>query len=82
MAMVTPGTIAGNLDKRVGDFARTPKAAGEEKPKKDKKKRDQSTAAILIGYAKGNGTSTDPTIRFVRGSIRIRVSLSWFATQT
>ena len=64
LAMVTPGTIAGNLDKRVGDFARTPKAAGEAKPKKkDKKKSDQSTAAILIGYAKGNGTSTDPTIR-------------------
>ena len=43
---------------------RTPKAgrrgeAGEEAAKKS----DQSTAAILIGYAKGNGTSTDPTIR-------------------
>jgi len=65
LAMVTPGTIAGSLDKRVGDFARTPKASGEAKKtkQKDKKKSDQSTAAILIGYAKGNGTSTDPTIR-------------------
>ena len=62
--MVTPGTIAGNLDRRVGDFVRAPRP----EPKKptdaaDKKKKAQSAASILIGYAQGNGTSTDPTIR-------------------
>ncbi|MBX3314735.1 MAG: acyl-CoA dehydrogenase family protein [Actinobacteria bacterium] len=63
---VTPGTVAGMLDKRVGDFA--DKAEQRAKPAKaegakDKKKKAPSAAAMLIGFAKGNGTSDDPTVR-------------------
>jgi len=67
-AMVEPGTIAGKLDRRVGDFV-DPNAAAKalaraQKPAEAKKeKKAPSAAALLIGYAQGNGTSTDPTIR-------------------
>ncbi len=62
--MVTPGTIAGMLERRVGDFAEAPKAVPKAAPKaKGEKKKAPSAAMMLIGYAKGNGTSTDPTIR-------------------
>jgi alkylation response protein AidB-like acyl-CoA dehydrogenase len=61
--MVTPGTVAGMLDKRVGDFVeqRSPRPARSGGD--SKKRKAPSAAAILIGYAQGNGTSTDPTIR-------------------
>src|SRR5699024_631108 len=59
----TPGAIAGNLDKRAGDFARTPKPkTATDKPKSEKKKRP-SAAKMLITTAQGNGSSTDPAIR-------------------
>jgi len=63
-AMVTPGTIAGNLSRRVGDFA----TAKPEKKKTRSKastqpKKRRSPAELLIGYAKGNGAAADPTIR-------------------
>ena len=70
--MITPGTIAGNLEKRVGDFVKPksakPKAteSKETEPEAGKAEKDRkarSAAAMLIGYAQGNGTSTDPTIR-------------------
>jgi alkylation response protein AidB-like acyl-CoA dehydrogenase len=57
----TPGTIAGHLDKRAGDFA--PKAAADAGPKKAGKRKGGGTASLLIGLAKGNGTITDPVIR-------------------
>jgi alkylation response protein AidB-like acyl-CoA dehydrogenase len=60
----TPGTIAGHLTKRAGDFA--PKVAerkvAADQPKKSKRKSGGS-ASILIGMAKGNGTITDPVVR-------------------
>jgi len=67
--MVMPGTISGNLDRRVGDFVKS--RSDKAKAKADKAKDDApkkkgpppSSAAMLIGYAQGNGTSTDPTIR-------------------
>ncbi|MCB0978049.1 MAG: acyl-CoA dehydrogenase family protein, partial [Acidimicrobiales bacterium] len=59
--MVTPGTIAGNLSRRVGDFVSERAAA--KAPREDRPSRPRSAAEVLIGYAKGNGTSTDPTIR-------------------
>jgi alkylation response protein AidB-like acyl-CoA dehydrogenase len=56
----TPGTVAGQLDQRAGDFAGGPK----------KKKRSSGAAPIggggsklLIDLAKGNGTIEDPSIR-------------------
>jgi len=71
--MVMPGTISGNLDRRVGDFvksrsdkakAKADKAKAKAKDAAPKKKGPPpSSAAMLIGYAQGNGTSTDPTIR-------------------
>lgn len=58
----TPGGIAGNLDRRAGDFARTPsKTTAADEPKKDKKR--PSAAQLLINTAKGNGTIDDPVIR-------------------
>jgi alkylation response protein AidB-like acyl-CoA dehydrogenase len=68
-AMVTPGTIAGNLSRRVGDFVRSkPKKAsgsGDGKGSSDRKKdaAASSTAGVLIGFAQGNGAITDPTVR-------------------
>jgi alkylation response protein AidB-like acyl-CoA dehydrogenase len=57
----TPGTIAGNLSRRAGDFARAPKAPGDDAPKAKKKRG--SAAQLLINTAKGNGTITDPIVR-------------------
>ena len=58
--MAMPGTVAGQLDKRVGDFVSTPRrrsgggggggAFG-------------ASSKLLIDLAKGNGTNTDPLIR-------------------
>ena len=63
----TPGTIAGHLDKRAGDFAPKPRegAAADAGAKKKTRKTGAAggTAALLIGMAKGNGTITDPVIR-------------------
>jgi alkylation response protein AidB-like acyl-CoA dehydrogenase len=55
-----PGTVAGQLDQRAGDFVTAP----------TKKRRGGGAVAamgssgkMLIDLAKGNGTSTEPTIR-------------------
>ena len=62
-ATAVPGTVAGNLDRRAGDFV-------TERPKKksrsggDKERRSHRSAAQLhIDLAKGNGTASDPCIR-------------------
>ena len=56
-AGATPGTIAGDLDRRAGDFV------SARKPKKEKAQPRRGAADLLIGLAKGNGTITDPIIR-------------------
>jgi alkylation response protein AidB-like acyl-CoA dehydrogenase len=58
----TPGTIAGHLPKRAGDFAPTaaPTRSSDAAPKK---RRAGGSASILINMAKGNGTITDPVVR-------------------
>ncbi len=59
---VTPGTIAGQLGLRAGDFA--PKARTDSGAKGSAKKRTSGgSAALQLGMAKGNGTNTDPVIR-------------------
>lgn len=62
-ATAVPGTIAGNLDKRVGDFAKRGKSKKSDKPKREKKADRRSSAQLYIDLAKGNGTSSDPHIR-------------------
>ncbi len=56
----TPGTIAGHLEKRAGDFAPKVREGGDAKKKK---RKAGGTASLLIGLAKGNGTITDPVVR-------------------
>ena len=64
----TPGTIAGNLERRAGDFAPKPATpavtADRGAPEQTSKRRKgRGAASILIGMAKGNGTITDPVVR-------------------
>ena len=56
----TPGTIAGNLGKRAGDFA--PKPVGERRVKKQEAGAAPSRT-MLIDFAKSSGKIDDPTIR-------------------
>nr|MBA2609830.1 acyl-CoA dehydrogenase [Actinomycetota bacterium] len=56
-----PGTISKQLDKRAGDFAAQRAERAAARPKAPKAR--QSSAQMLIGMAKGNGKSADPTIR-------------------
>jgi alkylation response protein AidB-like acyl-CoA dehydrogenase len=74
-----PGTVAGNLDKRAGDFVgarparrggtngSNGKAAGDAKAKGGKVQAPSvptsSGAKLLIDLAKGNGTISDATVR-------------------
>ena len=55
----TPGTIAGQLDLRAGDFVSAPK----KKTSGSAKRAKTGTADLLIGLAKGNGTIDDPIVR-------------------
>ncbi len=57
-----PGTLAGFLDKRAGDFARPPKAKTASKPAPEAKRRG-GNAEMLAGLARGNGKIDDPVIR-------------------
>jgi alkylation response protein AidB-like acyl-CoA dehydrogenase len=57
----SPGTISKQLPMRAGDFATKRTEARAARPKGEKTR--QSTAQLLIGMAKGNGKSTDATIR-------------------
>jgi alkylation response protein AidB-like acyl-CoA dehydrogenase len=57
---VVPGTVAGNLERRVGDFV----AAKSDQPRRGGGggQRAQSYE-LFAGLAKGNGKNQDPTIR-------------------
>ncbi len=58
----TPGTIAGDLPRRAGDYA--PKRAdgsGTQAPKR--RRAGAGIGGLLNGLAKGNGTDADPVIR-------------------
>ncbi len=60
-AGASPGTISKQLDLRAGDFVEAREKRTAARPKAPKAR--QSTAQLLIGMAKGNGRSSDPTIR-------------------
>jgi alkylation response protein AidB-like acyl-CoA dehydrogenase len=63
IATAVPGTIAGNLERRAGDFV-TAEKPSKVSPKKSRKDHPRRSAAQLhIDLAKGNGTIEDPTIR-------------------
>ena len=59
-AMVVPGTIAGNLSKRAGDFVRPPRPHGDAKKPAAK---GGSMFELLVGLAKGSGKNEDALIR-------------------
>jgi alkylation response protein AidB-like acyl-CoA dehydrogenase len=57
----SPGTVTKQLEMRAGDFVQARQERSAARPKAEKAR--QSTAQLLIGMAKGNGKSSDPTIR-------------------
>ena len=57
-----PGTVAGHLDRRAGDFVAP--SAGRSAPVGPAPRRGRGGGArLLIGLAQGNGTTNDPVIR-------------------
>jgi alkylation response protein AidB-like acyl-CoA dehydrogenase len=63
-----PGTIAGHLDKRAGDYVSErkvakAKAAKEEPAAEKKRTQDGGQAAMLIGMARHYGCLDDPIVR-------------------
>ncbi len=57
-----PGTVAGNLAKRAGDFVSAPKS-DKAKAEKASRKARRGAAELLTGMARGNGRVNDPIIR-------------------
>ncbi len=54
----TPGTVAGNLPRRAGDFVRErPRQAASPQAARS------NPAELLIGLAKGSGAASDPVVR-------------------
>jgi len=65
-----PGTIAGHLERRAGDFA--PKSADRSAQGGPTKRRSRGgSAQVLIGMAKGNGAIADPVTR--QGLMRLHI---------
>jgi alkylation response protein AidB-like acyl-CoA dehydrogenase len=64
VAIATPGTVAGNLERRAGDFVSGPKAGKRVKSKTTARSgRRAGMHDLLIDLARGNGTNTDPLVR-------------------
>ncbi|MCZ7628726.1 MAG: hypothetical protein M5U19_06560 [Microthrixaceae bacterium] len=63
VATAVPGTIAGNLDRRAGDFVPAEPPSKKSSKTTDKDRPRRSAAQLHIDLAKGNGTADDPTIR-------------------
>ncbi len=62
-AVVTAGTVAGNLSRRVGDFVAARGSAPKVQPRERRGPRMAGVLDLLIGLARGNGKKTDPLIR-------------------
>ncbi|MEZ5179504.1 MAG: acyl-CoA dehydrogenase family protein [Acidimicrobiales bacterium] len=56
----TPGTVAGHLSRRAGDFV---SARGKKRSAAGARRPGGQSSALLTGLARGNGTITDPVIR-------------------
>ncbi len=56
--LATPGSMVGDLERRVGDFVAPPR-----KKASTKRAAKPGSADLLIGLAKGNGAIDDPSIR-------------------
>jgi alkylation response protein AidB-like acyl-CoA dehydrogenase len=64
VAIATPGTVAGNLDRRAGDFVSGPKAGKRVKSETTARSgRRAGMHDLLIDLARGNGSNTDPLVR-------------------
>ena len=61
--IVMPGTIAGNLDKRVGDFAPAIPTVPGRRTAVRTRDRSNRNDDLLTGLARGNGTIVDPLVR-------------------
>jgi alkylation response protein AidB-like acyl-CoA dehydrogenase len=59
----TPGTIAGQLARRAGDLAPTPGGPPQRRRGSAGGVGLGGTSKLLLDLAKGNGTTSDPTIR-------------------
>jgi alkylation response protein AidB-like acyl-CoA dehydrogenase len=59
--IVMPGTVAGNLERRVGDFA--PTAGDRPARRAGSAVRTSRRDDLLTGLARGNGTAVDPLVR-------------------
>ena len=59
--IVMPGTVAGNLGRRVGDFA--PTAGDRPRSSGGSGARPSRRDDLLTGLARGNGTNADPLVR-------------------
>jgi alkylation response protein AidB-like acyl-CoA dehydrogenase len=62
-AVVTAGTVAGNLSRRVGDFVPTRGSTPGGSPGDRPGPRMAGVLDLLIGLARGNGKNHDPLIR-------------------
>lgn len=64
-AVALPGTVAGHLDRRCGDFVTAPDKATKSKGsgRKGGPALGGGNAKLLADLARGNGTNTDPHIR-------------------
>jgi alkylation response protein AidB-like acyl-CoA dehydrogenase len=63
-ALVTAGQVAGNLERRVGDFVAAPGTASPKvAPRARRGPRMAGMLEILTGLARGNGKSTEATVR-------------------
>ncbi len=64
VATATPGTIAGNLSRRSGDFVKGVRSG--KKPRSnsgDRGGRGPGHRELLVNLARGNGSNADPTVR-------------------
>jgi len=64
VAIATPGTVAGNLTRRAGDFVKPSQQGRRAKSTSDEHGAGRlGRPNLLIDLARGNGSNADPTVR-------------------